>query len=69
MDNTIELIDKSDSKNKKIEGINFKEIPTLQNIFVRKFARENSVQYFDYVFNLMLDIEQHFKTEYYKNAK
>lgn len=65
-ENTIDLIDKSDSENKKIEGIKYKEIPTLQNFFVRKFARENSEEYFDYVFNLMLNIEQHFKTEYYK---
>ncbi len=68
-ENTIDLIDKSDSENKKIEGLNYKEIPTLQNFFVRKFAKENSEKYFDYVFNLMLSIEQHFKTEYYKNAK
>ncbi|WP_435181346.1 hypothetical protein [Cellulophaga omnivescoria] len=68
-ENTIDLIDKSDSENKKIEGLNYKEIPTLQNFFVRKFARENSEEYFDYVFNLMLSIERHFKTEYYENAK
>ena len=68
-ENTIDLIDKSDSQNKKIEGINYKEIPTLQNFFVRQFARENSEEYFDYVFNLMINIERHFKTEYYKNAE
>jgi len=68
-ENTINLIDESDSENKKIEGINYKEIPTLQNFFVRKFARENAEEYFDYVFNLMLDIERHFKTGYYKNAE
>jgi hypothetical protein len=68
-ENTIDLIDKSDSENKKIEGLNYKEIPTLQNFFVRKFAKENSEDYFDYVFNLMLSIERHFKTEYYENAK
>ncbi len=68
-ENTIDLIDKSDSENKKIEGINYKEIPTLQNFFVRKFARENSEEYFDYVFNLMLSIEQYFKTEYYNNRE
>ncbi len=68
-EDTIDLIDKSDFENKKIKGIIYKEIPTLQNFFVRKFARENSKQYFDYVFNLMLDIERYFKTEYYKNAE
>lgn len=68
-ENTIDLIDKSDSENKKIEGINYKEIPTLQNFFVRKFARENSEEYFDYVFNLMLNIERYFKIEYYNNAE
>ena len=68
-ENTIDVIDKSGSENKKIEGINYKEIPTLQNFFVRKFARENSEEYFDYVFSLMVDIERHFKKEYYKNTK
>ncbi len=68
-ESTIELIDKSDSENKKIEGLNYKEIPTLQNFFVRKFARENSEIYFDYVFNLMLSIERHFKTEYFKKTE
>lgn len=67
--NTIDLIEKSNSENKKIEGINYKEIPTLQNIFVRKFAKENSEEYFDYVFNLMLSIELHFKAEYYENGE
>ena len=68
-ENTIDLIDKSGSENKKNEGLNYKEIPTLQNFFVRKFARENSEEYFDYVFNLMLSIERYFKTEYYNNAE
>lgn len=68
-ENTIDLIDKSDSDNKKIVGLNYKEIPTLQNFFVREFARDNSEEYFDYAFNLMLSFERHFKTEYYNNAK
>lgn len=68
-ENTIDLINKSDSENQKINGLNYKEIPTFQNFFVRKFARENSEEYFDYVFNLMLSIERHFKTEYYNNHK
>ena len=68
-ENTIDLIDKSDSDSKKIVGLNYKEIPTLQNFFVREFARDNSEEYFDYVFNLMLSIERYFKTEYYNNAK
>ena len=68
-ENTIDLIDKSDSENKKIEGLNYKEIPTLQNFFIRKFAKENSAEYFDFAFSLMLSIERHFKTEYFNNAK
>ncbi|ADY29318.1 hypothetical protein [Cellulophaga lytica] len=68
-ENTIDLIDKSDSDSKKIVGLNYKEIPTLQNFFVREFARDNSEEYFDYVFNLILSIEKHFKIEYYNNAK
>jgi hypothetical protein len=68
-ENTINLIDKSDSENEKVQGLNYKEIPTLQNFFVRKFARANSEIYFDYVFNLMLSIEHHFKSEYFNNIK
>jgi hypothetical protein len=33
------------------------------------FPRDNSEEYFDYVFKLMLSIERYFKTEYYNNAK
>jgi len=64
-----DTIDLSNSEKMKIENINYKEIPTLQSFFIKKFARENSEMYFDFVFNIMLSIEKHFKTEYYNNSK
>jgi hypothetical protein len=67
-EDTIDFVYKSDSENEKIEKLNYKEIPTLQNFFIRQFARENSEEYFDFVFNLMISIEKHFKTEYFNNS-
>jgi hypothetical protein len=66
-ENTFELINKSGSEKTKISDLNFKEIPTLQNFFIKKFAKENSEEYFEFAFSLMLSIERHFKTEYYNN--
>ena len=68
-EDTIDLIKKSDSEEIEALGLNFKEIPSLQNFFIKKFARENSEEYFEFVFNLMLSIERHFKTEYYNESK
>jgi hypothetical protein len=67
--NTIDIIDKSDSEKSKIVGLNYKEIPTLQSFFIKRFAKENSEEYFDFAFNIMLSIERHFKKEYYDNAQ
>ena len=67
--NTINIIDKSDSEEIKIAGINYKEIPTLQSFFVKRFAKENSEEYFDFAFNIMLSIERHFKKEYWDKAQ
>jgi hypothetical protein len=68
-ENTIDIIDKSDSEDIKITGINYKEIPSLQSFFVKRFAKENSEEYFDFAFNIMLCIERHFKKEYWDNAQ
>lgn len=67
--NTIDIIDKSDSEEIKIAGINYKEIPTLQSFFVKRFSKENSEEYFDFAFNIMLSIERHFKKEYWDKAQ
>ena len=63
----IDLIQKSESEEMKVQGLNFKEIPMLQTFFIKKFARENADNYFDFVFSIMLSIERHFKSEYYNN--
>lgn len=65
----IDLIQKLESEEMRIEGLNFKEIPTLQIFFIKKFAKENAELYFDFVFNIMLSIEKHFKTKYYNDSK
>lgn len=68
-DNTIDITDNSDSEEIKIPGINYKEIPTLQSFFVKRFAKENSAEYFDFAFNIMLSIETHFKIEYWNKSQ
>jgi len=65
----IDLFQKSESEEMKVQGLNFKEIPMLQNFFIKKFARENAEEYFNFVFNIMLSIERSFKTEYYNKSK
>lgn len=41
--------------------VNMKQIPVLQDYYVRKFASENALQYFDYVFHLIRSIEKELK--------
>lgn len=41
--------------------VNMKQIPVLQDYYVRKFARENALPYFDYVFHLIRSIEKELK--------
>jgi hypothetical protein len=41
--------------------VNMKQIPVLQDYYVRKFARENALPYFDYVFHLIISIEKELK--------
>lgn len=41
--------------------VNMKQIPVLQDYYVRKFARENALPYFDYVFHLIRSIENELK--------
>lgn len=38
--------------------VNMKQIPVLQNYYVRKFAKENAIVYFDFVFHLIRSIEK-----------
>lgn len=41
--------------------VNMKQIPVLQDYYVKKFARENALSYFDYVFHLIRSIEKELK--------
>lgn len=38
--------------------VNMKQIPVLQDYYVRKFAEENALDYFDFVFHLIRSIEK-----------
>lgn len=55
-------LENSDSE---IISLNLKQIPTLQNNFITKFAEENAEIYFDFVFNIILHIERYFKEKYF----
>lgn len=68
-EDTIDLIMDFNFEKIKISGLNFKTIPTLQTIFIKKFAQENAEKYFNFAFNLMLSIENHFKIENCNNTK
>ncbi|TRX35860.1 hypothetical protein FNW52_10250 [Flavobacterium sp. ZT3R18] len=50
--------------------VNMKQIPVLQYYYVKQFARENALQYFDYVFHLIRSIEKKLKYKHnYEGSK
>jgi len=45
--------------------VNIKQIPVLQDYYVKKFAKENALEYFDYVFHLIIRIEKKLREKHY----
>lgn len=60
---------KSKNNQSEIISLNLKQIPTLQNNYVSKFAEENAEIYFDFVFNIIIHIERKFKVKYYTESQ
>lgn len=44
--------------------VNMKQIPVLQDFYVRRFAEENALTYFDYVFHLIRSIEKRLREKH-----
>jgi hypothetical protein len=46
--------------------VNMKQIPVLQDYYVKKFAKENALTYFDYVFHLIRSIEKKLREKHHE---